>query len=141
MKRLETFLQDNHFSDYEITNFGNDYFYNVPAFHCKGIILSLTDWHDIDVIRKYCRKHRLVITQSMTKGFPGSYRYIVWILKASDAVKLNLYEDWMQTSVNAIERRLHDIKTQYEIPGSYEEEVCKDIMQTFGERLLAELGA
>ena len=140
MKRLEIFLQDNNFADYEITNFGNNYFYNVPAFYCKGIIVSLKDWHDIDFIKKYCKKHGFVITETLHKGFPGSYRYVIWILKASDAVKLNLYEDWMQASVKTIEERLHNIKTHYDISASYEQTICKNIMETYGERLSTELG-
>lgn len=106
MKRLEKILQKYGF-EYQITTFGNSYFYNAPAVIFSGMNVTLysgeyysKEW---SAFQRYCNRYGYTVKP--WGGYPGCTTFTV--CRSVDSAALKLYNEYSQRSVNACEKTMH----------------------------------
>lgn len=106
MKRIEKILQKYGF-EYQITTFGNSYFYNAPAVIFSGAFVTLysgeCNSREWSMFQRYCNRNGYTV--KTWGGYPGCTTYTV--CRSADSAALKLYTEYSQRSVKACEKTMH----------------------------------
>lgn len=135
MKTIEKKLQDIG-CKYEVTAFGNNYFWNVPPVSFPGITIAFgpkdNDMKTFKSVEHYCR--RAGYSFESFGGIPG---YSVFtIMFEADREILKTYSHFTKKSNDACIKTIHTFCELEKDTGNELNEVLHGIMEFYGEELI-----